>query len=447
MKRLFCGLLFVSLPVLAQSLPKAREVLGRVANTYRQAKSYRVVADLTNRVTGGVAAPNALPGTAHDIIDVAYQSPGALRIARGNPSMTVVLPAAPGDTPFQPDFDTPVDFDRTPEASSQRNPQLDARRQRAQRLSDIGFEDYSAIQNGISGAETLRQENVTVDGTSVASLVIGASYAGGVRRTFWVDTARNLVLREVALTPVKGAPKGTDIEHTIAVRQLSWNQPLDDLFNSPAPPPGSVIPRPGPNGVTPSVVTNSCTKAGYTEEAGIAHLTGSVMVDFTIDEQGKPVNLRTLNHLGLGLDDLALDCVSESRYRPAVKDGQPIRVHSMRSIPFNQPISSEWHLGGAAFHVQKGDSRPVLSKADYPVSSGNPDLRPLGVLLNFTIDAQGIPRDIQAAASSDPKYAKHAAAILGKWRFTPGLRDGQPVALPATFLFAHGNFVPGIAAQ
>jgi hypothetical protein len=71
------------------------------------------------------------------------------------------------------------------------------------------------------------------------------------------------------------------------------------------------------------------------------------------------------------------------------------------------------------------------------------NLQSFAVQVNLTIDAQGVPHDIQVAGDPNAKAAKQAAGIVAKWRFTPGLRDGQPIAIPATFLMVHGLYASG----
>lgn len=434
-------LLLICLPAPGQEPPNARKVLSRVAETYRRAKSYRVEAVVTNRIVG--RASNVVPCPARDKLVVAFHVPDLLRVERAtNPRIAVVFPRSPDAGQFHPDFGPPGDLatddNGPPLPQGQAHGPPDPKQLRAQRLASVGFADYAAIENGITRAETLRQEGVDFEGTSIPCWVIEGSYGGGVHRTFWIDASRNIVLHEVALAPAKGAADGAQVEHTITIQKLVWNPPLDDLFTSPTPL-RPIPPSPGPNGVTPAVPLNECRDGGYTEEAYIAHLTGTIMVDFTIDEQGRPTGVRERNHLGLGLDDLALHCVSECRFQPAQKDGRAIMIHVMRTVPFNDrsAAGSPWHLAEAVFHVQIGDSRPVFLKAAYPASAGRVDHQGFAITLQLTIDGQGVPHDIQAFGQVDPKRAKQASAIVSKWRFTPGLRDGQRAPMTAVFRLLH----------
>lgn len=48
--------------------------------------------------------------------------------------------------------------------------------------------------------------------------------------------------------------------------------------------------------------------------------------------------------------------------------------------------------------------------------------------IEFVVDLRGRPTNVRATDSTHPVFAAHAEATLRRWRFTPGLRDGQPAA-------------------
>ena len=49
-----------------------------------------------------------------------------------------------------------------------------------------------------------------------------------------------------------------------------------------------------------------------------------------------------------------------------------------------------------------------------------------------------VPHDLQVASPQDARLDKEAIALLGDWRFRPGMQKGQPVDVPATFTLVHG---------
>jgi TonB family protein len=50
----------------------------------------------------------------------------------------------------------------------------------------------------------------------------------------------------------------------------------------------------------------------------------------------------------------------------------------------------------------------------------------------------GTPRGLQVASPQDARLDKEAIAMVGDWRFRPGMQKGQPVEVPATLTLVHG---------
>jgi TonB family protein len=90
----------------------------------------------------------------------------------------------------------------------------------------------------------------------------------------------------------------------------------------------------------------------------------------------------------------------------------------------------------AIFLPEEGASRPTFRKATYPgrlpgvAVTGRADVH-----LRLTIGKDGLPHDIQATfkAIAHPELFKEAVQIVAAWRFHPGEKDGQPVAVTAEF--------------
>jgi TonB family protein len=85
-------------------------------------------------------------------------------------------------------------------------------------------------------------------------------------------------------------------------------------------------------GVTAPVPLNN-VEASYTDEARKAQIEGMCIVSVVIDSYGFPQNPRLMKSLDAGLDLMALEAVEHYRFRPAMKDGQPVPV--MISIEVN----------------------------------------------------------------------------------------------------------------
>jgi TonB family protein len=72
----------------------------------------------------------------------------------------------------------------------------------------------------------------------------------------------------------------------------------------------------------------------YTEEARQAKLEGAVLLKVEITPEGKATNIKVLHALGMGLDEKAVECVAKWRFKPAMRDGQPVKVDAQIEINF-----------------------------------------------------------------------------------------------------------------
>jgi len=51
------------------------------------------------------------------------------------------------------------------------------------------------------------------------------------------------------------------------------------------------------------------------------------------------------------------------------------------------------------------------------------------VLLSLVVNSDGLPGDIKVLRTLSPEFDKAAMDAVKKWRFSPGTRDGKPVAM------------------
>ncbi len=72
----------------------------------------------------------------------------------------------------------------------------------------------------------------------------------------------------------------------------------------------------------------------YSQEARDARLEGTVLLAVVIDPAGRPQDVRVLRPLGLGLDEKAVEAVSQWRFKPGMKEGQPVPVQANIEINF-----------------------------------------------------------------------------------------------------------------
>jgi TonB family protein len=105
-------------------------------------------------------------------------------------------------------------------------------------------------------------------------------------------------------------------QHAVAVRQVSAASAL----------------RMGPGMTAPSLLYK--VEPEYSEEARIAKYQGTVVVTAVIGVDGTAQGMKVVRGLGLGLDDKALQAVSQWRFKPGIKDGQPVPVIAQIEVNF-----------------------------------------------------------------------------------------------------------------
>ena len=72
----------------------------------------------------------------------------------------------------------------------------------------------------------------------------------------------------------------------------------------------------------------------YSEVARAAKYQGSVLLYVEIGPDGKAHNIQVVRSLGLGLDQKAIDAVSQWQFAPGTKDGQPVTVQATIEVNF-----------------------------------------------------------------------------------------------------------------
>lgn len=86
-------------------------------------------------------------------------------------------------------------------------------------------------------------------------------------------------------------------------------------------------------GVSKPVVLYS-VEPEFSEEARKAKFSGNVEVYLWVDEDGKPSHIRVVRGVGMGLDDKAVEAVRQYKFKPAMKDGKPVKVDLYIDVNF-----------------------------------------------------------------------------------------------------------------
>ncbi|HTB11194.1 MAG TPA: TonB family protein [Bryobacteraceae bacterium] len=73
----------------------------------------------------------------------------------------------------------------------------------------------------------------------------------------------------------------------------------------------------------------------YSEEAQTHKLGGTVQLNIVVDAAGIPTQIAVLRPVGMGLDEKAVEAVSQWRFAPAMKNGTPVPVSIQVEVSFH----------------------------------------------------------------------------------------------------------------
>jgi len=83
----------------------------------------------------------------------------------------------------------------------------------------------------------------------------------------------------------------------------------------------------------PSVIHS--VQPEFTEEARQSQFQGTCSIQLIVDAQGNPQNVHVTKHLGMGLDEKAIEAVRQYRFKPAMYDGHPVAVQIVVEVEFH----------------------------------------------------------------------------------------------------------------
>jgi protein TonB len=90
----------------------------------------------------------------------------------------------------------------------------------------------------------------------------------------------------------------------------------------------------GTGGIHDPVLIHS-VEAEFSELARQHKFSGNVQVYLWVDEQGNPSHIRVVRGVGMGLDENAVAAVRQYKFKPAMKDGKPVKVDMYIDVDFN----------------------------------------------------------------------------------------------------------------
>lgn len=183
----------------------------------------------------------------------------------------------------------------------------------------------------VNAAQASAPANVHADHLLMVRMtaVIGA---GGIAKAVVVFSSRLDALDDAAMAAVKqskfapGTLNGAPVPVLVCVQVPFFGiaESVPELW--PCPKPGEMgfggfMAR---GGIRPPRILYA-PDPEYSEQARRKKIQGVVIVSTLVDAQGMPTDIRVVQSLGYGLDQKAVQCVGQYRFRPAMtRDGKPV---------------------------------------------------------------------------------------------------------------------------
>ncbi|MEX2260412.1 MAG: TonB family protein [Bryobacteraceae bacterium] len=165
-------------------------------------------------------------------------------------------------------------------------------------------------ENNISEAESLYQRALAIEDSDSAERATTVElYARFLRRQGRENEAASMQEQAAALRKAAGS------QATLSRQRAA-----------------AAVYRAG-GGVTPPSVIYK-VEPEYTEEASVARYEGTVVVSVEIGKDGIARGMQVIRGLGLGLNEKAMEAITQWRFKPGVKDGQPVNVAAIIEVNY-----------------------------------------------------------------------------------------------------------------
>ena len=164
-----------------------------------------------------------------------------------------------------------------------------------------------------------------------------------------IDLTGNLVEVSCEMTEISTAPLADDLFavpadfHSVSMKELNAtpaavtpvpaaSAPALIVPPPPTPTPGGAVLQVGGGVTAPLLITK--VQPQYSEEARQTRVEGTVVLSVVVGADGVAHELTVLRSLRPDLDQKAIEAVSQWKFRPGQKDGQPVNVKATIEVNF-----------------------------------------------------------------------------------------------------------------
>jgi TonB family protein len=195
-----------------------------------------------------------------------------------------------------------------------------------------------------------------------------------------------------------------------------------------AGPIGAGVYRVGGGVKPPSLVSKK--EPEYSEAARKAGIQGMVVLYTEIRPDGTAQNFKILNSLGSGLDEKAIEAVSEWKFNPGTKDDKPVTVAA--SIEVNFRLLGPWQITKSNYAAPESYGKPTLVAFAFPTACKTEG----AISLAFDISADGVAANIRVVSADGPDMAGSLLPFVRSWKFRPARQNTDAVPSSAEMEFS-----------
>jgi TonB family protein len=124
-----------------------------------------------------------------------------------------------------------------------------------------------------------------------------------------------------------------EVETTITVNYTFGGDSAETQGQAPPADNAGITPKRIGGSVSAPIVVYQVNPE-YSEQARAAKFSGVVLVNLWVDQNGNPTHVHVLRGVGMGLDEKAVEAVSQYKFKPAMQDGKPVMVELNIEVNF-----------------------------------------------------------------------------------------------------------------
>jgi TonB family protein len=248
----------------------------------------------------------------------------------------------------------------------------------------------SHVDENVKSAVISGQDNSAFEGRLQSCVVVKANYrvidqflitpplvarVGRVSRTMCIEPKRKLILRDHLEADIVASTDGGHVNETITYDRIEPDSEFPashfdfhppqgaKLFAPPAAPAAKASRQPerAPSNFSHIMARPESifeTKPEYSQEAWDEGIQGQIILTVRVETDGSMHGFKIHQSLGYGLDEKAIECVRQWRFKPATDDGKPVPGSAYITMEFVLPDTRP--AQPSSFPVSRPAPLPIL---------------------------------------------------------------------------------------